>query len=142
MKKDAEGFQNFVAMFDFISSLSQEFYQEILVQVWILKTVNEHYDYSESSSIPFKASWIVDEFKRLQQSKYEPEKDETLCDIYIETIGKALEQQELKNTLFKGEHWDIESFLLAGAVSEQNRYLKGSKRDIILIAPLRIDEIQ
>lgn len=142
LKKDAEGFQNFVAMFDFISSLSQEFYQEILVQVWILKTVNEHYDYSESSSIPFKASWIVDEFKRLQQSKYEPEKDETLCDIYIETIGKALEQQELKNTLFKGEHWDIESFLLAGAVSEQNRYLKGSKRDIILIAPLRIDEIQ
>jgi len=141
LKKDMEGFENFVVLFEFISSLSQEFYQEVLMQVWILKTVNYHYNDTDSTDIPLKALWVVDEFKRLEKSEYEPEKDETLCNVYNETIGKMLVQEELKDVLFKGEHWDVKSFMLAGAVSEQNRYLKGSKRDMILIAPLPIDEV-
>lgn len=129
IKKDSE-FEPFLGIYgswDKESSNSSQFEIDRLIHLWLMKIVN----YDDSDGLKMDVSWIIDAFNHLKGKKYRV--DPYAYTLYQMRVGVLI--KETGNLLTKGQHWDIQSFMMVHEIYVNNSYEKGSSLEPILIKP-------
>jgi hypothetical protein len=136
-KKDKE-FEDFIQILQWDKEISElsKMEIELIVRLWLLKTVN----YRDLKNIEQFSSFDIKWFLKLYNNGKKTESlinenDEFMIDLYNQIIPPLK-----KNVpdLIRGTHWELADWLLIDKLVVENSYEKGKMLELLLIKPTKL----